>query len=160
MAHFKMRVVNGSDFVARGIDWATNSLWDHAEIEDDDGGWIAAHAGSGVGKFPANYSTSARERRYSIPCTDEQYAKAMAYARSKIGTPYDYLDIVGILFHDRNFNSKSREICSMFVFEAAWAGGIEMLNCLPGYTQLVTPETLHLSPLLIGNCTYSYPPAS
>jgi uncharacterized protein YycO len=157
MASFKLRVVNSSDFVGRSIDWVTNSLWDHVEIEDEDGRWIAAHAGSGVGIFPADYAKPTRERRYSIPCTDEQYAKAMAYARSKVGTPYDYLDIVGLLFHDRSIHSKEREICSMFVFESAWAAGIQMLNVLPGYTQLVTPETLHLSPLLIGRCTYEFP---
>lgn len=149
-----MRVVNSKGFVSEAINLATDSLWDHAEVQDDDGGWIAAHAGTGVSKLAENYMVPSRERRYSIPCTDEQHDKAMAFARSKIGTPYDYGDIVGLLLHDRAINQEGRVICSMFVFEAAWAGGIYMLNVLPNYTNLVTPETLHLSNLLIGNCTY------
>src|ERR1700722_16890913 len=155
-----MRVVNSNGFVGSAIDWATDSLWDHAEVQDDDGGWIAAHAGTGVSKLPENYMTPSRERRYSILCTDEQYAKVMAFARSKVGTKYDYGDIIGLLFHDRKINQPGRAICSMFVFECAWAGRIEMLNVLPGYTNLVTPETLHLSSLLIGNCTYELPVAT
>ena len=81
-------------------------------------------------------------------------AKIMAWARSKVGTPYDFEDIVGLLFH-HNLSTKGRMICSMFVYLAALQGGIEMLNVLPQYANLVTPDPLHLSPLLIGKSYYS-----
>jgi hypothetical protein len=155
-AAFKIRFINSPGLVSGAINWVTNSLWDHAEIITESGSYIGAHAGSGIEDRPADYCIPIRERRYSIPCTQDQLDRAMSYARSKIGTPYDYKDIVGLLFHDRRLNSSSREICSAFTFDAAWAGGIMMLNCLPEFEYLITPETLHLSSCLIGNCTYDF----
>jgi hypothetical protein len=154
---FKIRFINSDDFVGRAIDWTTNSLWDHAEIETDEGTYIGAHAGSGVEERAAEYCKPSRERRYAIPVTADQHARMMAFARSKIGTPYNYLDIAGLFLHDRRLNSGHRAICSVFVFDAAIAADFYLLNVLPGFTYLITPETLHLSPLLIGRCTYSGP---
>ena|ERR1700757_1234431 len=155
MAKLTVRFVNSPGFVSEVIDWTTNSLWDHAELGTPEGTWIAAHAGKGVQELPANYMTPSRERRYEIPCTDEQLETILKFAKSKIGTPYDYEDIIGLFLHDRKLNSNSREICSAFVFDCTSAGNLWMLNVLPGYTYLVTPEMLHLSSLLIGNCILS-----
>jgi len=156
MADFRIRFINSPGFVSEAIDWVTFSLWDHAEIETETGTYIGAHAGTGVQERPADYCVPTRERRYAIPVTDDELAKIMAFARSKIGTPYNYVDIAGLFLH-HDLTSPNREICSMFVFESALAGGVQMLNVLPGYTNLVTPETLHLSPLLIGRSFYSFP---
>lgn len=156
-AALKIRFIDSPDIIGRGINWVTNSLWDHAEIETASGTYIGAHAWSGIQERPADYCRPSRERRYAIPCTTEQLAYAMVYARSKIGTPYNYVDIAGLLLHDRRLTSTSREICSAFVFDVAMHGGIQMLNCLPDFEYLITPETLHLSSLLIGNCTYHFP---
>lgn len=157
MAHIVIRFINGSDLIGKGIDWVTNSLWDHVEIQTPEGTYIGAHAGGGIQERPADYCTPTRERRYAIPCTDEQLATILASARKDIGVPYDFLDIAGLLFHNRKLHHDSREICSEFVYQKAWVGGILMLNALPEYSHLITPETLHLSPLLIGRCTYSFP---
>ena len=81
----------------------------------------------------------------------------MSFACGKIGTPYNFEDIAGLFLHDREMAGRDRLICSMFALECAMAGGLEMLNVLSGYQQLVTPEMLHLSPLLIGRCVYSLP---
>lgn len=152
MAFFTIRFVNSPGFVGSAIDWATNSLFDHAEIASDTGSWIGAHDDGGVQDRPADYLTPSREMRYAIPVTDEQHDKIMAYARSKIGTPYDFKDIAGLLFHDRRIESPHRLICSVFALQCAQAGNLQMLNVLPAWTYLITPETLHLSPLLIGRC--------
>lgn len=154
MAALKIRFVNSNGFIARSIDWVTNSLFDHVEIESEVGSWIGAHDKGGVQDRPANYMDPIREYRYAIPCTDDQLARAMAFARERIGTTYNFAGIAGLLFHDRKFNDIHSLICSQFTFEWGTAAGIYMLNVLPGYEYLVTPETLHLSPLLIGNCTY------
>ncbi len=155
MALFRLRFINSSDLIGRGIDWVTNSLWDHVEIETETGTYIGAHAGSGVQERAADYCKPTRERRYAIPCTDEELQAIMDSARKDIGVPYDYLDIGGIFLHDRRLHDKSREICSEWVLAKSWKG-MMMLNCLPDYDRLITPETLHLSSLLIGNCTYEY----
>jgi hypothetical protein len=157
MAYFKVRFINGAGFVADAIDFVTNSLIDHVEIETESGSYIGAHADGGVQDRPANYCTPTWEKRYSIPCPDDQLQKIMSYARAKIGTPYDFTDIVGLLFHDRSLDSPHRLICSAFTFSAGVAGGLYLLNAEKEFAHLVTPETLHLSPLLIGNCTYSFP---
>ena len=157
MALFKIRFVNSNGFIGSAIDWATNSLFDHAEIETETGTWIGAHDDGGVQERPADYMQPppTRDYRYAIPCTDEQYAKAMAFARSKIGTKYNFADIAGLLLHDRKINNSHAVICSQFTLMAAESGGIYMLNVTPGYEYLISPETLHLSPLLRGNRTLS-----
>jgi hypothetical protein len=156
-AFFKIRFINSDGFVSWAIDTVTNSLWDHTEIETETGTWIGAHASGGVEERAADYCKPTRERRYAIPCTDEQLAAIMQYARSKIGTKYDFEDIAGLLFRTRKLHSKGRNICSAFVLMSAFAGQLFMLNIEPGYEYLCTPENLHLSPLLIGHCTYRFP---
>ena len=154
MALFTLRFINDEDLVGRAIDWVTDSLWDHVEIMTDTGTWIGAHSAGGVEERAANYCTPSRERVYALDITEAQHDATLSFARSKIGTAYDYADIAGLFLHDRRLDQRSRYICSMFVYEAALAGGIEMLNVLPGWTYLITPETLHLSPLLIGKSTH------
>lgn len=154
MAEFKLRFINSPGFISEAIDLVTNSLWDHTEIQTESGSYIGAHASGGVEERPADYCTPTRERRYAIPCTDEQLATMMKYARSKIGTKYDFEDIAGLLFRDRKLHTEGRAICSAFVLMTAFSGSLFMLNVGPGWEFLISPETLHLSPLLIGHCTY------
>ena len=155
MALFRIRFITERGFIPWAIRRATFSEFSHAEIvSEDQRSYIGAHAGGGVLIRSLDYCKPSLERRYAIPCTDAQLAKIMAWARSKVGTPYDFEDIVGLLFH-HNLSTKGRMICSMFVYLAALQGGIEMLNVLPQYANLVTPDTLHLSPLLIGKSYYS-----
>lgn len=154
MAFLKIRFVNSNGFVSRAITYLTESLFDHVEIETEDGSWLGAHAESGVQLRDSNYLNPTREYRYSIPCTDLQFARSMEFANDNVGTHYNYEDIAGLVFKDRRLNDPHAVICSQFVTQVAAAGGIWMLNVLPGYEYLVTPETLHLSPLLIGHCTY------
>ena len=154
MALFSIRFITERDFVSWAIRRVTFSEFSHAEIvTEDQQSYIGAHASGGVMQRPIDYCKPSFERRYAIPCTDAQLAKAMGYARSMIGAPYNFEDIVGLLFH-RNLSTKGRVICSMFVYQAAWEAGIQLLNVLPDYSNLVTPDTLHLSPLLIGNCYF------
>lgn len=152
-----VRFVDASDVITEAIDFVTNSLWPHAELGIDDGSqysWIGAHAGTGVQVRPFDYCKPRRERRYALPCTDEQHAAIMASAMADVGKPYNYSDVVGLLLHYRKLNSDKSVICSQWVFEKLLAGGIQALNCLPEYSYLVTPEVLHLSPLFIGKCIY------
>jgi uncharacterized protein YycO len=155
--YWRIRVINSAGFVSEAIDWATNSLWDHTEIGTESGTWIGAHDDGGVQERPANYCMPTRERRYAIPVTDEQYEKIMGFARREIGTPYDFADIAGLLVHDRKIDAPHRFICSAFVTAAGMAGDVNLLNVEPGFEYLITPEAVHLSPLLIGNCTYVFP---
>jgi hypothetical protein len=45
-------------------------------------------------------------------------------------------------------------ICSQFCLVMLQEAGLPMLNTLPQFSFLVTPEMLHLSPVLRGQCIY------
>jgi hypothetical protein len=135
------------------------SYIDHVEALNRAGdGWIGAHAGVGVQSLPLDWAKDVVwERQYSIPLSDEEYELVMGFLESKVGTKYDYAGILGILFHNRGLDDHSRVFCSALQYEALWTGGKLMLNVLPEFSHLVTPETLHLSPLLIKHRSYSFP---
>jgi hypothetical protein len=186
MAHVGIRYINGSDFIAKGIDWVTHSLLDHAEFWFDaesmavvlvilskhgmsteglspEGGYLGAHAGSGIQFRPLDYCVPTWERRYKLSCTDENFEALVVSAFGKIGTGYNYLGIGGILLRMRKMTSDIREFCSEFCFDETFKVGIFMLNAREHYKNLITPESLHLSPLHMpafgGHCTYSFPVA-
>lgn len=179
MASIGLRFINSADFVGRGIDWVTHSLMDHAEFWFDaeamamvieilkrnnmpadypaEGGYLGAHAGSGVELRGLDYCVPTWERRYALPCTDAQFEKFVVSAFGKVGMGYNYLGIIGILVRARKMTSNSREFCSEYCYDEFWKIGIEMLNALDEDSDLITPEMLHLSNLLIGRCTYRFP---
>lgn len=154
MALFRVRFIAEHGFISWTIRRVTFSDFSHCEIvSEDEQSYIGAHAGAGVQERPANYCTVSFERRYAVPVTDEQLRRGMAYARMRIGTPYNYADIGGLLAH-RNWTTKQRVICSQFVFDTFMAMGVQVLNVLPQYDFRVTPDTLHLAPLFIGRQYY------
>lgn len=163
MQIYTLRFMATKGFVSNAIKFVegTVAYADHVEAKNRAGdGWIGAHAGVGVKDMPLDWTPQSEivwERQYELHLTDEQYELAMGFLESKIGTPYDYADILGILFHDQNIEDPRRIMCSCLQYEALCTGGVMMLNVLKELAHLVTPETLHLSPLLIGNCTYSFP---
>lgn len=133
------------------------SFIDHVECLNRTGDrWIGAHAGLGVQALPLDWAKDIIwERQYSLPLTDEEFDLIQSFLESKINTKYDYEGILGILFHDRKWDDSARLDCSALQYAALWTGGVMALNVLPEFAHLVTPETLHLSSLLIGNCTFS-----
>jgi len=63
---------------------------------------------------------------------------------------------VGLSLHNRRFGrGKKRIICSALMVEFLMAAGLQPLNVIEGFEYLITPETLHLSPLFIGRCVKS-----
>jgi hypothetical protein len=153
MAEIKIRFITQSGFVSAMIRKTTFSEFSHTEIELQDGTFLGAHAGSGIQIRPADYCKPTFERRYSLRCTDAQLATGMTFARSKIGIRYDYKDIIGLFFHTK-MGSPSKFICSEFVCDVLINMGIYPLNVLPKYSYLVTPDTLHLSPIFLRHCYF------
>lgn len=153
MASIRVRFILGRGFTSWAIARVTGSLFSHVEFGTPEGTWIGAHIGSGVQERAADYCKPRREYVYEVPCTDDQEAKALAWMRSKIGTKYNVLDIVGLLFSLRSLTSSQRDICSQFcalgllyIFGAA-----RVLNIAQGWEYRITPETLHLSPIFVGH---------
>jgi hypothetical protein len=151
----RIRFVAGAGLVGSGIRWVTNSLFQHVEFGTPEGTWIGAHAEDGIRERAANYADYAREFVYDVPATDSQRDSLMIWARKQIGTEYNYLDIVGLLVKHRKWTTPHRLICSQFCTLGLLEvyGAAKVLNVLGDYAYLVTPETLHLSPLFVGRLT-------
>lgn len=134
----------------------------------DEGGYLGAHAGDGIQFRALDYAVPTRERRYQYPISPRDAARNrttvealfeafVVAAFKRVGTPYAYSDIAALLFHTRALTPLTREICSEFGFLAPAEVGIFFLNAEVDYASLITPETLHLSPLWMGNCKYIFP---
>ena len=155
MSDLTIRFIFEPDFVSRLIGWETNSLWCHTEALSRDGqSWIGAHAGTGVDARTLDWCKPTRERVYAIPVMDRAADAAYSWLEGKIGTPYNYTDILGLALHARIGVTDHEVICSALMLSFMRQSGLEPLNCLPQYSALITPETLHLSPLFIGRCIY------
>ena len=149
MPDLKIRFVTEKGFVSASIRYVTFSEFSHVELELPDGTFLGAHAGTGVQIRPANYMKPTFERRYAVSLGEDAYNRAMYYAKTQIGSAYNYADITGLLFH-RNITKKGRMICSQFVFDVMESGSLEVLNVLSAYDFRVTPDILHLAPIFIG----------
>ena len=146
-----IRFIAGSDIVSKLIEFTTDSLFCHTEALSRDGShWIGAHAKTGVEARPLNWCKPEFGRRYSIPVTPALYEQGMYWLESKLGTPYDYADIVGLALHSRKGGSDHEIICSALMIQFMQQTGLQPLNCLEQFAYLITPETLHLSPVFIG----------
>lgn len=151
MPNLTVRFVNEPGIVSRLITFGENGLLCHTEGKSRDGkSWIGAHAHTGVEPRPLDWCKPTLEYVYSIPVTQAHYDAAMDWLESKIGTPYNYLDILGLALHARIGASDHRIICSVLMIEWLMKADLQPLNVLPEYAYLITPETLHLSPLFIG----------
>lgn len=151
MSKLVIRFINEPGIVSRLIAWSTDSLFCHTEGLGRDGkSWVGAHAGTGVQARAYDWCKPTFERRYAILVTDEEYEQAMRFMDSKIGLPYNYVDIVGLAIHSRVGASEHELICSAFMLLWLQSAGLEPLNVSEPFAYLITPETLHLSPLFIG----------
>lgn len=149
----RIRFVTADGWISAGIRWVTNSLFSHVEFGTPAGTWIGAHADGGVMERPGNYCTPTREYVYEIPCSQAKLNDHLVRLRSKIGTPYNKLDILGLLIKNRKLTTPHQVICSQFMTDEClilW-GAPGWLNVLPGYSYLTTPEIDHLAPILVGH---------
>lgn len=150
-SHITVRFIRTPGFVTDSICFVTNSLLDHAEFGTPEGTWIGAHSDGGVQERAGNYCTPTQEWAYDIPCTAEQSTQLLKNIRAAVGTPYNFVGIAGLLFHLRKLTGIKTVFCSQFCFYEMDKVGIYSLNVLPDFAYLVTPETLHLSPLFRGH---------
>jgi hypothetical protein len=153
--YLETRFIMESDLVSKLIGFSTNSLWCHCEGLSRDGlHWVGAHADGGVQARPLDWAKGiTRERRYRKAVSHLEYELAMGFQESHIGMPYNFENIVGLSLHRRIGVSDHEIICSSFELRRYMATGAERLyplNVLERYSYLITPETLHLSPIWMG----------
>lgn len=147
-----IRFIGAHDAMGRLIQLATNSLWCHTEALSRDGAqWIGAHAFTGVQARPLNWCDPSREALYALPVSAAMYDRSMTWLeeQARIRRKYDYKGIFGLALH-RRLHAGGALDCSNLMLRYMWQAGLQPLNCLEGFAYLVTPETLHLSPVFIG----------
>lgn len=148
----RIRFIRCDGFISSAIARVTGSLFSHVEFGTPSGTWIGAHIGGGIMERPANYCSPQVEFVYDIPCELYQERQHVDWMRSQIGTKYNVLDILGLLFQIRRLRSPKRYICSQFCTDGLLRifGASKVLNVLESWAYRITPETLHLSPILVG----------
>lgn len=151
MPELTIRFIDEPGLISKLITFETGSLFCHTECLSRDGStWVGAHAGTGVEARAKDWCRPTLERRYAVPVSELGYAKAMAWLEKKLGCPYDYADIAGMVLRSRAGASDHAVICSALMLGFMQQAGMQPLNCLEQFNYLITPETLHLSPVFIG----------
>ncbi|MDF2792325.1 MAG: hypothetical protein K0S85_78 [Pseudomonas orientalis] len=137
---FTRRRMIGS-LLIRGITW---SAFSHVEIVLGDQ-VIGANMFGGVTLVPLKerLEKSSYAALVRIPCPVP--GAVQAAAMSKIGSGYDYLGLLGILFRSERWESKKRFFCSEFV---AWAFNQANAPLLrPEVGARITPQHLWMLPI-------------
>jgi len=146
----KLRFVTGNDFVSRLIlvregpmaSWI-KAVPSHVELVVAEG-YLGAHDKGGVQIRPVGYDKSylAAERFVDVALSGDGDAKAEAFARSKIGEPYDFAAIIDLAaLVPLDLHEHEHCICSAFMTETLKAGGaFSAPLALPSY--LVSPSLL------------------
>lgn len=148
-----VRFIENRPLLSRAIAWYTNSLWSHVEFGTPENTWIGAHLIGGVKERPYDYCNPLRDERYGLPLANPaRLAAFLKLLRRQVGTPYGVTDIAGLALHRRKLHGLHGVICSQFVTQnlVSEFGAARVLNVLPNYYYLVTPEMLHLSPIFVG----------
>jgi hypothetical protein len=120
----------------RTVTW---SAWSHVEILDGDD-LIGADMMNGVTvtKLAHRLDISSRAAIVEFPCADP--AAVIAAARGELGRGYDYLGLLGILGHQRDWQARESWFCSELVAWAFSAGGSPLFR--GELVSRVTPQHL------------------
>jgi hypothetical protein len=153
MASIRIRFIRTAGSLATVTAWYTGSLFSHVEFGTPTGTWIGARLIGGVQERAADYCKPVVEYTYDVPCTDEQLADHLTWMRSQIGTKYDWTDIIGLALQVRTLHRLHEYICSEFYARGMLRifGASQFLNVQDSWAYRITPETGHLSPLLVGH---------
>lgn len=156
MRYFRLRFITEAGMEPSLIRFfsRSGSGFSHVDIVEPDGTFLGARS-DGVKIRPANYTETSLERWYAIPFEDTVYHKMMDFAHAQLGKAYDFIDIFGLAGQNRDWHDPEKWICSELAAASMLAGGVLPLNVEPDLVYMITPEMLHLSPLLIGHCIYS-----
>lgn len=96
--------------------WFTHSHFSHVDIQLSDGSLIGARLSGGVRLRPSNYAKFTRIERIAIDVSETEYAAAIDWLYSKIGTKYDIKAIFAFMFN-RNWRDMKRLFCSEYYID-------------------------------------------
>lgn len=152
-------VVSTPGLAAEIIRWGTESNVNHAFLYVGDGLLIEARpGGAGYAHIDKYNGLTVEWSTGAVPLDDVQRLKVIAHARTLVGTPYGWLDILAIGLTQRRagrlinvdappwwvrrVNDTHTLICSQLVDLAYYLAGVDLFTDtrLPG---LVSPGDLH-----------------
>lgn len=168
MAQIRLRFVTDAGPISGLIRWFTDFSFSHVEfvLDEDwlpyiqnarqlahwpdanDYGTIGARFEGGIQLRPSNYSKFTDIENVYVEVTDVQKQAMMKAAVEAIGTPYDVINICGIVFR-QNWHEHAHEICSVFCTQILNNNGAVMLRVPKKDTPSITPRDLYLSPLFV-----------
>ena len=129
-----------TSFIIRGFTW---SEWSHCEFLFTDG-YLGADF-DGVKVRPFNYCRPAHYAIGVMDCPYDTSQKIEEAARSQIGKPYDFLNILGLAFHN-DWQEKNAWTCSKLVFWSFLQGLVQLLDA--DKANRITPGLIYLSPFV------------
>jgi uncharacterized protein YycO len=105
------------------ISWWTKHWSNHCDLMTGPDTMISALPLFGVQEWPQRVVAAKRVEYITVPCTDEQARKAIAYARAQIGKPYDYGGVVSFPFRS-SWRVQNRWFCSEITAAALEVAGV------------------------------------
>ncbi len=134
MPNIIVRSVNGDGFIAHGIDFITRGVVCHSEFVFGDV-TFGSRSDDGVKYRPLDvYPVDIRS---TIPATDAQYTKLLAFLHAQQGKGYDALGDVGILT-DQDWHDDRKWFCSELVTAALEYA--EIIKPIHSAVNHITPE--------------------
>jgi hypothetical protein len=167
MARIQLRFVTENDPISYFIRKETDFPYSHVEFLTDSDwlvvaqkvkyngnaavtiGTIGAHFSGGFIWRPIDYAKFVASEIAYVECTDEQKEAVITEALKTLGTPYDTLEIFGILFGE-NWSTKGHNICSRVATTLLqFAGNIKLFNLAQSdLIDNITPRDVYMSPTL------------
>ena len=140
-------LLRGTSLLSRLIQWQTRSPYSHAAIVTPSGTVIESVEGKGVREVPIEHAY--KHAVYDLfdvsGLSDDQWSDALEWARSKIGSRYDYRGVLRFVSR-RPAELNDKYFCSEFVFAAMLHAGLLLLERIPAHN--VSPAILSYSPSL------------
>ena len=134
----------GKGVISGSIRWQTRSIYSHAAILLPDGKIIESWQGDGVRiKELKNWDNI--DAFYVKGMSDEQWDKAIWFAKKQIGKKYDYIAILRFITRTKHPDNQTW-FCSELVFAALLYAGVQLLKRIAASN--VSPALLGLSSLL------------
>lgn len=128
------------DPISAAIRAATNCAWSHTGFRRPSDGWtFSAMSDGGIAWRPPN--PRAKILNLSTDGMDAALSKALTQA----GLKYDFMDILGIAFHE-NWETPNRMICDKLVFWSFQQIGCPLVNMKFIPIEHLTPRDILLSP--------------
>lgn len=141
-----LRFATSNTFGSAIIRAATWDWCSHVGFKLEDGSLLDATQHCGVSIRRLDDQPFMRASYYRFVGDQAVVDRAVAWARTQVGRPYDWTGILGLGIRDRNWHEDDSWFCSELVAEAFEQAGTPLLDGTDAYR--ITPRDVRISPLL------------